>query len=400
MSAPTIIHSPVSIRRSRVAVSASYAAQGFGYAVVVTSLPNLKTRHGIDDTVVSLIVLLVCLAAAGGSLLADRLALRWGSRVALVVGLLLEAVALPLIAAPVGLPAFIAAFAIYGAGLGIVDAAGAMQGVLVQQRVGVSVMAGFFAWYTGAAIVGALLMSAVAGTAANASIALVAGAVVALVIAIMGVRGFDPRLTKLAPAPDAAPHGKLPGRGIALFGTVVLAAFVVDSAVSTWSTVYLHDVLLTGAAIAPLGYAAYQAAILVTRIGADVLVRRFGRVVLAVCTTVLAILGCLLVATVPSTWAAVAGFALAGFGVGALVPLAFSAAGDLHEARSDEVIARVNLFNYAGAVLGAVLVGLLADSTGLAHAFLLPMVLLIPVLFLARRFGPRPRRVAEPTPAS
>jgi MFS family permease len=388
MSAPTTIQSAVGLTRSRVAVSASYAAQGFGYAVVVTSLPNLKSRYDIDDTVVSLIVLLVCLAAAGGSLLADRLALRWGSRAALVVGLLLEAVALPLIASPVGLPAFIAAFAVYGVGLGVVDAAGAMQGVLVQQRAGVSVMAGFFAWYTGAAIVGALLMSAVAGTAANASVALVAGAVVALGVAILGVRGLDPRLTKL-PAPDAAPHGKLPHRGIALFGTVVLAAFVVDSAVSTWSTVYLHDVLVSGAVIAPLGYAAYQAAILVTRIGADVLVRRHGRALVAVCTTILAIAGCLVVATLPATAAAVAGFALAGFGVGALVPLAFSAAGELHEARSDEVIARVNLFNYAGAVLGAVLVGLLADSTGLAAAFLLPAALLVPVLFLARRFGSR-----------
>ena len=119
----------------------------------------------------------------------------------------------------------------------------------------------------------------------------------------------------------------------------------------------------------------------------------------AASTTVLAILGCLLVATVPSTWAAVAGFALAGFGVGALVPLAFSAAGELHEARSDEVIARVNLFNYAGAVLGAVLVGLLADTTGLAQAFLLPMALLVPVLFLARRFAPRVARTALPTSA-
>jgi len=42
---------------------------------------------------------------------------------------------------------------------------------------------------------------------------------------------------------------------------------------------------------------------------------------------------------------------------------------------------------------------LLADSTGLAHAFLLPMALLIPVLFLARRFGPRPQPAAAPAPA-
>jgi MFS family permease len=205
---------------------------------------------------------------------------------------------------------------------------------------------------------------------------------------VVGVRGLDPRITVSA-APDAAPRGKLPTPGIIGFGAVVLAAFVVDSAVSTWSTVYLHDVLLTGAAIAPLGYAAYQGAILITRIAADQLVRRFGRVILAGCTTILAIIGCLVVALLPATWAAVAGFALAGFGVGALVPLAFSAAGELNEARSDEVIARVNLFNYAGAVLGAVLVGLLAESTGLAQAFLLPMALLVPVLFLVRRFRSR-----------
>jgi MFS family permease len=401
MSAPTRSNSSTRTARSRVAVSASYAAQGFGYAVVVTSLPNLKFRYGIDDTVVALIVLLVCLAAAAGSILADRLALRWGSRVALVVGLLLEAVALPLIAGPVGLPAFIAAFAVYGAGLGVVDAAGAMQGVLVQQRVGASVMAGFFAWYTAAAILGALLMSAVAGTAANASITLVAAAVVALVVAVLGLRSFDKRRTRLSTTTAGAvgrPPGKLPRRGIALFGTVVLAAFVVDSAVSTWSTVYLHDVLLASAAVAPLGYAAYQAAILVTRIGADKLVQRFGRVVLAGCTTALAVLGCLVVAVVPTTWAAVAGFALAGCGVGALVPLAFSAAGELEVGRSDEVIARVNLFNYAGAVLGAVLVGLLADSTGLSMAFLLPIALLVPVLFLVRRFAAPPARSATPAP--
>jgi MFS family permease len=56
----------------------------------------------------------------------------------------------------------------------------------------------------------------------------------------------------------------------------------------------------------------------------------------------------------------IAGFALAGVAVGALVPLTFSAAGRLDENRRDEIIARVNIFNYGGAVAGAVIVGLLA----------------------------------------
>jgi MFS family permease len=375
------------IAESRLAVGAVYAAQGLGYAVVVTALPTLKDRYSITDTVVSLIILLVCVAAAGGSVLADRTAGRRGSRAAAVAGLVLEAVALVLIASPVPLPVFIAAFGIYGVGLGMVDAAGAMQGVLVQQRLGKAVMSGFFAWYTAAAIVGALVMSALAGAGWSASTALIAAAIVGTATCVMGPTRLDPRLTGTAVA-AAAPRAALPRRGIAIFGMVIFAAFAVDSAVSTWSTVYLSDVLLTSAAVAPLGYAAYQAAILITRLGGDWLVRRHGRPVLAVVTALLTVLGCALVALVPLAWAAVAGFALAGFGVGALVPLAFSSAGELDVARSDAIIARVNLFNYAGAVLGSVLVGLLADGPGLATGFFVPLLLVVPVLALARAFRP------------
>jgi MFS family permease len=375
------------IAESWLAVGALYAAQGLGYAVVVTALPTLKDRYSITDTVVSLIILLVCVAAAGGSVLADRAAGRWGSRAAAVAGLALEAVALVLIASPVPLPVFIAAFGIYGVGLGMVDAAGAMQGVLVQQRLGKAVMSGFFAWYTAAAIVGALVMSGLAGAGWSASIAIVAAAIVGTATCVIGRARLDPGLTGTAVA-AAAPRAALPRRGIAIFGMVIFAAFAVDSAVSTWSTVYLSDVLLTSAAVAPLGYAAYQAAILITRLGGDWLVRRHGRPVLAVVTALLTVLGCALVALVPIAWAAVAGFALAGFGVGALVPLAFSSAGELDVARSDAIIARVNLFNYAGAVLGSVLVGLLADGPGLATGFFVPLLLVVPVLALARAFRP------------
>ena len=83
------------------------------------------------------------------------------------------------------------------------------------------------------------------------------------------------------------------------------------------------------------------------------------------------------------------GFALVGVGVGALVPLAFFAAGELAPDRVDEVVARVNVFNYAGAVLGAVVVGLLSSGPGLALAFLLPFALFVPIIVQVRRFAPR-----------
>ena len=92
-----------------------------------------------------------------------------------------------------------------------------------------------------------------------------------------------------APAPPrpSAPARKapLPRAGIWLFGFVILAAFTLDSGVSTWSTVYLHDDLLAAAAIAPLGYAAYQGAVLVTRLVTDRATRRWGRLRVVVTST-------------------------------------------------------------------------------------------------------------------
>jgi len=375
--------------RSRVAVTAAYAAHGLGYAVVVTSLPVFKDRQGIDDVAVSMIVLLVCVAAALGSVKADILAKWRGSRIALVVGLCLEVVALLSIVVSVAAPdvplwVFVAAFGLYGLGLGGVDAGGAMQGVLVQRRYGRDIMGGYFAAYTAAAIAGALAVAGSSAAGVAVVLPLSLASVVAVVVALFGLRAFDP--ARAATGVGRRASSPLPRRGIWLFGFVILAAFTVDSAVSTWSTVYLQDELSAAAVLAPLGYAAYQFAILVTRLLTDRAAGRFGRARVVLVATSLSLAGCICVALLPLPVAAIVGFALAGVAVGALVPLAFTSAGALAPARSDEIIARVNLFNYAGAVLGAVLLGLLAEGPGLGVAFLVPAVLLVPVLFAARRF--------------
>jgi MFS family permease len=168
---------------------------------------------------------------------------------------------------------------------------------------------------------------------------------------------------------------------------VILAVFVVDSSVSTWSTVYLHDNLQAIAWVAPLGYAAYQACILIARLATDRLVPVLGRVKLVATASVISIIGCLLVGVLPFAAAAVVGFALAGVAVGVMVPITFSAAGELDPAHSDQIIARVNIFNYAGVIVGAVILGLLAGGPGLGLGFLLPAAVLAASLLLLPWFA-------------
>jgi MFS family permease len=384
------------LRRARGAVTAAYAAQGLGYAVIVTSLPALKERQGVDDTIVTILVLGVAILAAGGSVLANLVAVRAGSRPALALGLVLQGLALPLIAIPTPVPLFVAAFALFGVGLGRVDAAAAMQGVALQRAYGRPLLGGFFAALTAAAIAGALLVSLVSASALAAGVALATAGVVALVIgaagsrmfAVEGADGLD-GVDAAAKASEPRERVRLPRAGIWAFGFVILAAFVVDSAVSTWSTVYLYDGLAAVPWLAPLGYAAYQAAVLATRLVTDHLLPPLGPRRLVTIAVVLSVAGCVVVALAPVPGLAVVGFTLAGVATGVLVPVAFGAAGDLDPAHSDQVIARVNLFNYAGAILGAVAVGVVAEGTGLGLAFLLPAVVLAAVLFVVPRFGAR-----------
>jgi MFS family permease len=387
------------LRPARFAVTAAYAAQGLGYAVVVNSLPALKARQHVDDTVVSIIILGVCVTAALGSVVANAVAVRFGSRAALVLGLLVQAVALPIVSFPTPFAVFVGGFAVYGIGLGCVDAASAMQGVAVQRTYGRSLLGSFFAAYTAAAIVGALLVSTVAASATAAGVALATAAAIALIVAIVGLRLF----ARDIPVDEALPPAertKLPRGGIWAFGLVILAVFVVDSAVSTWSTVYLHDNLQVILALAPIGYALYQAVILVTRLATDRLLPLVGRRRLVLLASIVSIVGCVVVAVIPAGAAAITGFALAGVAVGVLVPVTFGAAGELDPAHSDQIIARVNIFNYAGAVIGAVVVGLMAGVPGLGIAFLVPAVVLAAGLFVLPWFRTGSRGAATPAAAS
>ena len=64
----------------------------------------------------------------------------------------------------------------------------------------------------------------------------------------------------------------------------------------------------------------------------------------------------------------VAGFLVVGFALSAVVPVAFSVAGDLAPGRAGGVISVVTTLGYGGFLLGPVLVGGLAEILGLRVA--------------------------------
>ena len=184
--------------------------------------------------------------------------------------------------------------------------------------------------------------------------------------------------------------------------------YMVDTAATTWGPTYLDNTFPTPARLVALATFPYLVASGVLRIAGDRLVSRYGEVrVLRV--GALAASGALAVVVFAPTWpVAVLGFTLLGGGVAVIAPLSFSAAGRIaggtglepavRQARVDAVIARFNQFNYVGALLGAVLTGIVGSGS-LRVGFAVPMVLILGILPLARAFAtpsaPRPSDVGS-----
>ena len=147
------------LRRARVAVMAAFAIQGLTFASIVTRLPTFKDRLGLDDTDVLVILAVVAVMSAVGSLVAGSAAQRWGSAVVLRVVLVGVSVGVLLSSYAETELALVITTGFYGVFVGAVDAASNMQGVAVQDRYGRSIMTGFHATWSAAAVVGAAYAS-------------------------------------------------------------------------------------------------------------------------------------------------------------------------------------------------------------------------------------------------
>ncbi|UGT42728.1 MFS transporter [Nocardia yamanashiensis] len=378
------------LRAARAANSVAFALQGFFLAVVLTELPQQKDEFGLTDTMIVVAVAVISLLAGAGSITAERLALRWSSRTALRIGLGLIAVAGVAIAFAPNLGVLYAGLGAYGVAVGIVDAGTNMQAVFIQHGYGRFVLSSFYAAWSAGSIVGALFVAALEKLDVSlwASI-LGAAAVVAVGTLIVGPRLLGTDEAEAAPT-EAESARSVPTKIFLVFGVVIALAFAIDLAVGNWSALYLKDELLSDSSTAPLALAAYQGASLIGRLSGDLWVRQFGpRLVVRVAAVVGAV-GLALVVAAPGPVAAIIGFGIAGIGLPIIAPLCFSEAGQLTSGRElDALIARLNLFNYAGTLVGGAVVGAVADAANMRAGFAIPLAFAVILIGFARIFHTR-----------
>ncbi|MDQ6525635.1 MFS transporter [Nocardioides sp. LHD-245] len=373
------------LTRYRLAVALGFATQGFVFIGLTTRLPDLKDRWELSELSISGVLLAIVLLAGAGSVLAERLAARTASARVLRAGLVLVAGGAALMLAAPAWAAFLVGVGGYGVGLGMVDATTNMQAVALERRFGRTILPSFHGAWTFGGLLGA------AATLATADLDLAWTALVAVVPLLASGAAFLPRTRDPGDPgrPGAGPA--IPWRPILLVGLGMVVFYMVDTAAQTWGAIYLDEVVDAPSRWVALATLPYLLASLVVRLAGDSLVERYGATPVLRIGAVVACGGLAVVTAAPTWPVAVLGFTLTGAGISVVAPLSFSAAARIAGGsveRVDTVIARFNQFNYVGGLLGAVLTGVVGQDE-LRFGFVVPMVLVLTLLPLARWFAAR-----------
>ncbi len=386
-------------RTARIAAATAFALQGFFLAAVLTQLPAIKDRFDFTDTVLVVAVVTVSVVAALGSILAEQLAARTDSRTAVRTGLAVIAAAGVMLTLSHSTVPFFAAFGVYGIGLGMVDAAANMQAVAIQHRYGRSILSSFHAVWSVGAIIGALLVS----LASELELGLTVTVLVASVVVAAGTLWLGPRLLR-SPGEDPVAARQpsvdvqIPLRPFLMLGAAMALFFAIDFGIGNWSALYLTDLLVASTSTAALAMAAYQGAGLISRLTGDLWVRRYGETTVVRVGAAIGVLGLTIAVAAPNPTVAIVGFLVTGLGLPVIAPLCFSAAGYLAPPeQTDTVVARLNLFNYAGTVIGGGVVGAVAAFTDLRVGFVVLLGFAVLLVILAPAFHPD-RVKAAPVP--
>ncbi|SEG65997.1 Sugar phosphate permease [Actinacidiphila yanglinensis] len=413
----TDVTRPQALRYGRAALAVSFFAQGVLFALLVTRIPAIQDRYGISDGLLPVFLAAVPILAGVGSVLTEQLVKR--VRPSVVLRWVQPVVGLVLVGLGAGDRMWVAAvtLALFGVCVGGLDASMNMLGVSLQRAWGQSIMLGFHAAYSLGGIVGASL--AWSGAHWHFALFSLYGPAVLVLIPLTltasrwyrdqepddGAGGgpvvpYGPEPAGAADRGPGRPSTARPGassgpqqvvmRMLLPLCLVMAFAYIGDSTVSNWSAKYLQDTLHSSDQLSTVPYAVYMVTTLIGRAVGDQGVRRFGAVTVVRLGTVVAMAGFAVVAVAPGAWVGMLGFTLLGLGLCVIVPQTFAAAGRMFPDASDSAIARLNIFNYVGFLVGSPLVGALGDAWSYRGAMLVPMVLVGATLLYARSFAAGP----------
>ncbi|WP_275786132.1 MFS transporter [Pararhizobium gei] len=366
--------------KSRLAVSLLFLMNGFVTGSWAPKIPEFKDKLGISESILGLLILvfgigsLVLMPIAGGYIA------KLGSQKVVRVTAVILSPLLFLLTLVSNIWTAIPAMFLLGGFVGAMDVAMNANAVEVEKSMRRAIMSSCHAYWS----LGGLIGSASGGVImAQFGVLPHALLVTLFCVAVLGIAW--PMIHADKPHPDVAKQKlRLPLTPLPwLIGLVALFSMVPEGTVLDWGALYLRNELGASVALSGFGFAAFSATMAIMRFAGDHVRDRFGGVkTLRICTLT-ALVGLLLAGLSPTAPLAILGFALAGVGISNMVPIAFSAAGNMPGLAPGIGLSVATFMGYSGMLFAPSLIGFVAEHTGFAIIFTCVPILFIVVLLLS-----------------
>jgi len=364
------------LTNARRAVMTSFIILGYPMGTWIARIPDLKRAIHLTDGQLGTSLFFVAIGVVGTLRPAGWLCAKLGSSRLLKTATIAMLISIPLIALPKTEHQLWLAFFIYGVTQATMDVAMNTHASTLEQRVDGRIMSTMHAMFS----VGMLGGAAVGGLSAQLKAPLLGTLVVTALIAL--IVSFYAR-SRFLPA-DLDIHvvehhkrQKFPKLLIAM-GILGMAGSICEGASADWGTVLARDTFHASPFIATLPYIIFSIAMIVGRLTGDKLAERIGAANLITFSGLIAAFGLTGGLLIGHIYGAILGWLCIGAGVSTVIPLLFSAAGTLaHNKYAGAIspsgaIALVSGVSYFGFVIGAPIIGHVADAVSLRWAMLIP----------------------------
>jgi MFS family permease len=365
---------------SRLAVSLLFLLNGFIVGSWAPKIPEFAAFHGLSEGQLGLMIV----GFGIGSLLAmpmvGALIAREGSRRIVRHLAALTAFSLLAITLAPDIPFAAITVILLGATAGGMDVAMNANAVAVERSMSRAIMSSCHGFWSLGGLIGASAGGWLIGKLGVMNHVFL----VTIVACAMVVTAWNIVFNDEAPPHEDKPTVRLPMVAFPwLVGLVALFSMIPEGAVMDWGALYLRQEL--GGTVTQSGFVfgAFSATMAIMRFAGDGVRDRLGAVLTMRICAIIAFIGMIMAGLAPSPWFVIAGFAIAGIGISNLVPIAFSAGGNLPGLPPGIGLSVVTFMGYSGALFAPTTLGFIAEHTGFAAIFTALPFLLVVVLALS-----------------
>lgn len=386
----------------------AFAAFGAFWGTWGASVPLIQDQAGVTNGQLGLALLFMGAGALPSMLLGGTALDHWGLKVAALFISALGLIGAGLALTAVNLPSLCVGLALVGASSGAADVAINAVAGRAEEITGRPVITRAHGVFSSLVVLASIATGLTAAASSPLAVPFIGVAVLSVAAGVCMLMSLP--LSPVSPRPSHARTSSSLSTGRAtvipllLIGALGGLTLASEHAHQSWSAVYAHQELDTGAGLAAVAPAVFAGTVAITRFSIGGLKDAYARTVLLVGALVSAA-GATLVAAAPSLAIAAVGLSLAAAGTAVLFPTLLGIVSrNVDESFRGRATSIVTTVSYLGFLLGPVYVGVWAETLGLRSAMMavaalgVALFVLVPVVLRRSGFIDTGSKSGAPTP--